>query len=190
MKAYARLLRHLGCTVNVAEIPIGAKPGGNPQRIDAVATNWMAQPGRTRLGIDATVGGALLQSKLRRAAREDGHVTRELEKAKESLKGQLCRDRQPAFLTVALDSNSALGAEAAKIIVEGYAEKVATAKTDGEKWATIQEKTYHLTTLSIMVQRRNAYILLGNAAPMGGGLPPRSEQSFEFEEAEPMLEEF
>ena len=67
----------------------GLNSNGKPykrQKLDAVATNWMGKAGRTKLGLDATIGSALLHSKVAKAARIDGHVTATLEEEKAKLK--------------------------------------------------------------------------------------------------------
>ena len=196
MRLYAQILRNLGFDVRVGEFMIGRKPGRTKtgkeharQRIDAIATNWMGKEGRTRLGIDTTIGGALVASKLAKAASTDLHVVSTLEKTKESLKAELCHTKRLDFLTVAIDSLSAWGAEATKIVVDGYAAKLARAKTDQEKWAIINEKQHLVATISLTVQKRNACILIGNAQPMGGGFETRPDVRLDPEPGAHMMDD-
>jgi hypothetical protein len=195
MRIYAEILRCLGYSVVVKEIAIGRKPGATkfgkrhaPQRLDALATNWMGKEGRTRLGIDTTIGGALIHSKLRRAARRDHYVVYSLEKAKEGLKAQLSHARGYDFMTAAFDSLGAWGAECTELVVEGFAAKLAAAQTDRDKWLIIGEKQYLVARISMVVQKRNMCILLANAAPLGGGFVSEVRVSLDSEDPPQMLD--
>eukprot|EP00966_Prymnesium_polylepis_P247714 5727968-Prymnesium_polylepis.2 len=118
MALYARLLRLLRYSVRQAEIPVGRNrpnnPKSKPQKIDAVAHNFLSVRHGGALGLDATIGGALLPSKLKRAARRTHHVTETLAKRKYDAKGAACERRRFVFVTVALDSYGAIGEHAAK----------------------------------------------------------------------------
>jgi hypothetical protein len=156
--------------------------------VHALATNWMGKAGRTRLGIDTTIGGALIHSKLRRAARRELHVVTTLEKTKEGLKAELCHAKECDFMTVAIDSLGAWGAECTSVVVEGFAAKLANAKTDRDKWLIINEKQHHVARISMTVQKRNMCILLANAHPLGGGFVPELRKSLDSEGVPHMLD--
>ena len=111
-----------------------------------------------------------------------------LEKAKEGLKAQLSHDRGYDFMTAAFDSLGAWGAECTKLVVEGFAAKLAAAQTDRDKWLIIGEKQYLVARISMVVQKRNMCILLANAAPLGGGFVSEVRVSLDSEDPPQMLD--
>ena len=74
-------------------------------------------------------------------------------------------------------------------MVDGYAAKLARAKTDQEKWAIINEKQHLVATISLTVQKRNACILIGNAQPMGGGFETRPDVRLDPEPGAHMMDD-
>ena len=99
-------------------------------------------------------------------------ATTRLEEDKIYLKHEACARRTITFFPVAFDSMGAMGDRAHKVILDGYAEKMATVKSDGERWAIVFERQTVMSTLSVIVQRYNATVFYANAHPLAGGFVP------------------
>ena len=133
-----------------------------------------------RLGLDATIGGAFLRGNtnlfLRRAATGEVSPATRLEHDKERAKAEGSRRRGLVFLPVAVDSLGAMGDREAKLIHDGYAEKLATIQSDGERWAVLIEKAGIMATMSAVVQRNNATVLFAMGTPLAGGFVPEAHR--------------
>ena len=90
------------------------------------------------------------------------------------------------FLTVAMDSNGALGAGALDTFMKGFAAKREHAMTDKEKWAIINEQQGLFASMCAIVHRRNYAILVAQASPIGGGFMPAAPDVSEVRDAEQM----
>ena len=94
----------------------------------------------------------------------------ETRKAKE--KKAACEANEYTYLTVAMDTHSALGNEVAAFIIFGFQMKLSRALTPSEKWRINVEKNTLLACMSAAVQKRNAAMFFGVASPLNGGITP------------------
>ena len=169
----AAMFAKCGYSARVSEVNIGKggpRRDGTNQRLDGTATSWTAGDGRT-LAWDTTVGAALVEHRhrLREAARTTGRVTAFLEQKKKLLKAAAAQAAGYHYFCVALDSLGYMGVEATETLLGAFHAREDAARTDHERWVMVNERVGLFASVSAMVQRRSAMILLANARPLAGG---------------------
>ena len=62
-----------------------------------------------------------------------------------------------------------MGDEATETLLGAFHAREDAARTDHERWVMVNERVGLFASVSAMVQRRSAMILLANARPLAGG---------------------
>jgi hypothetical protein len=174
-----QIARACGAAARVAEIRLGPKDPSRPmhpttnknQRADGLFSNWTTSA--STVVWDGTIVTAVpfRQTILNQLARGDKFATDLAEIAKNGLKAKAAKACNYEFLPWAVSSRGGMGSAAADVFTKAFAEKLANAEHEGDKWRIRNERKRFLQQLSAIVARRN-YAIFDNASPRRGGEAP------------------
>ena len=174
-----QIARACGAAARVAEIRLGPKDPSRPmhpttnknQRADGLFSNWTTSA--STVVWDGTIVKAVpfRQTILNQLARGDKFATDLAEIAKNGLKAKAAKACNYEFLPWAVSSRGGMGSAAANVFTKAFAEKLANAEHEGDKWRIRNERKRFLQQLSAIVARRN-YAIFDNASPRRGGEAP------------------
>jgi hypothetical protein len=168
-----------GAAARVAEIRLGPKDPSRPmhptnnknQKADGLFSNWTTSA--STVVWDGTIVTAVPfhQTILNQLARGDKLATDLAEIAKNGQKAKAAKACNYEFLPWAVSSRGGMGSAAADVFTKAFAEKLANAEHEGDKWRIRNERKRFLQQLSALVARRN-YAIFNNAWPRRGGEAP------------------
>jgi hypothetical protein len=169
-----------GSAARVAEISLGPKDPSRPmhpttnknQKADGLFSNW-ATSANTVVWDGTIVTAVPFRDKnlLKKLASGDKYATDIAEMTKVGLKAKAARAHQYEFLPWAVSSRGGMGRAAADYFTKAFAEKLANAEHEGDKWRIRNERKRFLQQFSASVARRN-YAIFNNAWPRRGGETP------------------
>ena len=176
-----------GAAARVAEIRLGPKDPSRPmhpttnanQKADGLFSNWTTSA--STVVWDGTIVTAVPFHKksLDQLASGTKYATDLAEIAKNGLKAKAAKACNYEFLPWAVSSRGGMGSAAADVFTKAFAEKLANAEHEGDKWRIRNERKRFLQQLSAIVARRN-YAIFHNASPRRGGeAPPAPPIDFE-----------
>ena len=176
-----RIVHQLGYSARVDEIRLGPRdpsrphhPLSNPnQKGDGLFGNFTKGPKLTVWDGTTTTAVPLRdKTMLRKLAQGTAFATDFAEKVKVNAKERAASCSNYHFLPWATSTRGGLGKAAAEFFTKGFAERVAEAKTDQEKWLVRAQRKRFLQENSAIMARRNWMIFNRNASPRNGGTAP------------------
>ena len=177
--AWLRALKRLGYTGSVHEVPLGVDEHGAQVKADGVAKNFDVSA--TQLIWDTRVSSSYL-SQCRPAAAADMFVVTDVnDKLKIDSKAGACQrsfNGRAEFLPVTCNSHGGLGRAAWEWLFESFQRKSDKAVGAAMKRAVRLEFETSVAEIGVAVLRRNAMIMMTNAAPQAGTPTPAPPQLF------------
>ena len=176
-----RIVHQLGYSARVDEIRLGPKDPSRPhhplrnpnQKGDGLFGNFTKGPKLTVWDGTTTTAVPLRdKTMLRKLAQGTAFATDFAEKVKVDAKERAASCSNYHFLPWATSTRGGLGKAAAEFFTKGFAERVAEAKTDQEKWLVRAQRKRFLQENSAIIARRNWMIFNRNASPRNGGTAP------------------
>jgi hypothetical protein len=142
------------------------------QKADGLFSNW-ATSANTVVWDGTIVTAVPFRDKnlLKKLASGDKYATDIAEAAKVGLKAKAAKAHQYEFLPWAVSSRGGMGRAAADYFTKAFAEKLANAEHEGDKWRIRNERKRFLQQFSASIARRN-YAIFNNAWPRRGGETP------------------
>ena len=171
VRAVAAMIRLFGSRVEHREVPIGLRPDGRAQFVDAIAYNWTETA--SSLLIDGSIITAGGHANLARAAVTPDFVTKQREAEKITKKGPLSEAMGGVFVPVVADTHGAFGPALIDLIRKGFGRKLERAgESVAAQWRVAFERRAAMAAISAAVIRWTHAMFQANATPIAGGAPP------------------
>ena len=171
MRAVVAMVRLFGRRVEHREVPIGMRPDGTAQFVDAIAYNWTETA--SSLLIDGSIITAGIHKHLASAATTPDFATKLREAEKFKKKGPLSKAMGSVFVPAVADTHGAFGPALLDLVRKGFGRKLELAGDSvAAKWRVAFERRAAMAAISAAVMRWTHAMFRANASPIAGGAPP------------------